>query len=125
MYNCRSFSTFGKGMVMSDTLTLTVNDTELTIDADAEATLLSVLRERLDLTGTKLCCGEGACGACTVLLDDQPVRSCVTPAAAAAGKRVLTIEGLADGDQLHPLQQAFIDADAFQCGYCTPGMIMA
>jgi aerobic-type carbon monoxide dehydrogenase small subunit (CoxS/CutS family) len=110
---------------MFNTLTFTVNDVELTIDADPQASLLSVLRERLDLTGAKLSCGEGACGACTVLVAGQPVRACVTPAAAAAGKRVLTIEGLAAGEQLHPLQQAFIDADAFQCGYCTPGMIMA
>jgi aerobic-type carbon monoxide dehydrogenase small subunit (CoxS/CutS family) len=110
---------------MSSTLTLTVNDTELTIDVDPDAMLLSVLRERLDLTGTKMSCGEGACGACTVLVADQPVRACVTPVAAAAGKRVLTIEGLAAGEQLHPLQQAFLDSGAFQCGYCTPGMIMA
>ncbi len=110
---------------MTNKLTCTVNDTELTIDADPHVTLLSVLRERLDLTGAKLSCGEGACGACTVLVDGQPLRSCVTPVAAVAGKRVLTIEGLAAGDQLHPLQQAFLDADAFQCGYCTPGMIMA
>ena len=110
---------------MSNILTLTVNGAELTIDVDPQATLLSVLRERLDLTGAKLSCGEGACGACTVLLDDRPVRACVTPVAAAASKRVLTIEGLADGEQLHPLQRAFIDADAFQCGYCTPGMIMS
>jgi aerobic-type carbon monoxide dehydrogenase small subunit (CoxS/CutS family) len=110
---------------MSNTMTFTVNGAELTIDADPQAALLSVLRERLDLTGAKLSCGEGACGACTVLVDDQPVRACVTPAAAAAGKRLLTIEGLADGEQLHPLQRSFIDADAFQCGYCTPGMIMS
>jgi aerobic-type carbon monoxide dehydrogenase small subunit (CoxS/CutS family) len=110
---------------MSNMLTLTVNETELTIDADPQATLLSVLRERLDLTGAKLSCGEGACGACTVLIAGRPARACITPVAAAAGKRVLTIEGLATGDQLHPLQRAFLDADAFQCGYCTPGMIMA
>ena len=133
---------------MSNTLTLTVNGAELTIDADPQATLLSVLRERLDLTGAKVSCGEGACGACTVLIDDRPVRACITPLAATAGKRVLTIEGLASrtmNDEggtmkdeestdeylhpssfiLHPLQQAFIDADAFQCGYCTPGMIMS
>jgi aerobic-type carbon monoxide dehydrogenase small subunit (CoxS/CutS family) len=110
---------------MSNTLNFTVNGAVLMIDVDPQATLLSVLRECLDLTGTKLCCGEGACGACTVLLDDRPVRACVTLAGAAASKRVLTIEGLADGEQLHPLQRAFIDADAFQCGYCTPGMIMS
>jgi aerobic-type carbon monoxide dehydrogenase small subunit (CoxS/CutS family) len=110
---------------MSNSLTFTLNGVELTIEADSQATLLSLLRERLDLTGTKVSCGEGACGACTVLVGDRPVRACITPAAVAAGQRVLTIEGLADGEQLHPLQRAFIDADAFQCGYCTPGMIMA
>jgi aerobic-type carbon monoxide dehydrogenase small subunit (CoxS/CutS family) len=137
---------------MSNTLTFTVNDAELTIDAGPQDTLLSVLREGLGLTGAKISCGEGACGACTVLVDDRPVRACITPVAAAAGKRVLTIEGLAramndaggtmKGEQstdeylhrssfivprssLHPLQRAFIDADAFQCGYCTPGMIMS
>jgi aerobic-type carbon monoxide dehydrogenase small subunit (CoxS/CutS family) len=110
---------------MSNTLTFTVNGAELMLDADPDATLLSVLRERLDLTGAKLSCGEGACGACTVLVADQPVRACMTPVVAVAGKRVLTIEGLAAGGQLHPLQRAFLDSGAFQCGYCTPGMIMA
>jgi aerobic-type carbon monoxide dehydrogenase small subunit (CoxS/CutS family) len=118
---------------MSNTLTFTVNDAELTIDVDSQVTLLSILRERLGLTGAKLSCGEGACGACTVLVADRPVRACVTPVGAVAGKRVLTIEGLAartdsssivHRSSLHPLQQAFLDADAFQCGYCTPGMIM-
>ena len=125
MYNWHNFAASGKGIGMSNTLTFTVNGTELAIDADPQASLLSVLRERLDLTGAKLSCGEGACGACTVLVGDRPVRACVTPVAAAAGQRVLTIEGLAEGEQLHPLQRAFVEADAFQCGYCTPGMIMA
>jgi aerobic-type carbon monoxide dehydrogenase small subunit (CoxS/CutS family) len=110
---------------MSESIALTVNGTRLTVSAAAEQSLLSVLRDQLGLTGGKIGCGEGACGACTVLVDDQPARSCVTPIAAVAGKRVLTIEGLERDGRLHPLQQAFLDLDAFQCGYCTPGMIMA
>ncbi len=86
--------------------------------------LLSVLRNRLDLTGTKYGCGEGQCGACTVLLDGKPIRSCRTPVSSAAGKRITTIEGLEQDGRLHPVQQAFLDNEAFQCGYCTPGMIM-
>jgi aerobic-type carbon monoxide dehydrogenase small subunit (CoxS/CutS family) len=104
---------------------LHVNGSRRAVDADAERTLLSVLRDDLDLTGSKYGCGEGRCGACTVLIDGQPVRSCTTRVAAAEGKQVRTIEGLADGDKLHPVQQAFLDADALQCGYCTPGMIMS
>jgi len=88
--------------------------------------LLSVLRYELDLTGSKFGCGEGACGACTVLVDNQAARSCVTRLAAVAGKAVTTIEGLSGNpNRLHPVQQAFLDAEAFQCGYCTPGMVMA
>jgi aerobic-type carbon monoxide dehydrogenase small subunit (CoxS/CutS family) len=87
--------------------------------------LLSVLRHELGLTGSKFGCGEGYCGACSVLLDNQVARSCVTRLTAAAGKRIDTIEALASGDRLHPVQQAFLDAEAFQCGYCTPGMVMA
>lgn len=110
---------------MPDIITLTVNGEQLTVDVAPEASLLSVLREQLDLTGAKIGCAEGECGTCTVLVDDQPARSCITAIAAVAGKRVLTIEGLAASGQLHPLQQAFLDTAAFQCGYCTPGMIMA
>jgi aerobic-type carbon monoxide dehydrogenase small subunit (CoxS/CutS family) len=99
---------------------LTVNGTRRRIDADPERTLLSVLRDGLDLTGTKYGCGEGQCGACTVLLDGQPVRSCITPVSAAAGKQTTTIEGIQD-----PLQDALLEADAMQCGYCTPGMIVS
>ena len=99
---------------------LTVNGARRRIDADPERTLLSVLRDGLDLTGTKYGCGEGQCGACTVLLDGLPVRSCITPVSAAAGKQITTIEGIA-----HPLQDAFLEADAMQCGYCTPGMIVS
>ena len=86
---------------------------------------LKVLREQLGLTGTKYGCGVAQCGACTVLLDGRAVRSCRTPASSASGKRVVTIEGLARGEHLHPVQQAFLEAEAFQCGYCTPGMIVA
>jgi aerobic-type carbon monoxide dehydrogenase small subunit (CoxS/CutS family) len=104
---------------------LIVNDAELNVAAASNMTLLSFLREQLDLTGAKIGCAEGSCGACTVLVDDLPVRACVTPLAAIAGRSVHTIEGLAAGGELHPLQQAFLDQGAFQCGYCTPGMIMA
>src|SRR5438445_4989874 len=110
---------------MANVTALRVNGKKLQVDADPERSLLSVLREDLDLTGSKYGCGEGRCGACTVLLDGRPVRACVTPVSATAGKPVRTIEGLARGEQLHPLQEAFLRADALQCGYCTPGMIMS
>jgi aerobic-type carbon monoxide dehydrogenase small subunit (CoxS/CutS family) len=104
---------------------LRVNGRTYHVDADPERSLLSVLRDDLDLTGSKYGCGEGECGACTVLINGSAVRSCVTPARTAAGKQITTIEGLAQSGRLHPLQQAFIDADAMQCGYCTPGMILS
>ena len=104
---------------------LRVNGSRHPIDADAERSLLSVLRDDLDLTGSKYGCGEGRCGACTVLLDGKPTRSCTTRVGAAEGKAIRTIEGLATGEKLHPLQQAFLDADALQCGYCTAGMLMS
>jgi aerobic-type carbon monoxide dehydrogenase small subunit (CoxS/CutS family) len=104
---------------------LLVNGKRREVDADSERSLLSVLRDDLHLTGSKYGCGEGRCGACTVLLDGQPVRSCTTRAGSVAGKQIRTIEGLAEGDKLHPLQQAFLDAGAMQCGYCTSGMIMS
>jgi aerobic-type carbon monoxide dehydrogenase small subunit (CoxS/CutS family) len=104
---------------------LHVNGSARAIDADAERSLLSVLRDDLDLTGSKYGCGEGKCGACTVLIDGQPVRSCITPVRASAGKQIRTIEGVAQGDKLHPLQEAFLRADAMQCAYCTSGMIMS
>ena len=104
---------------------LTLNGERRRVESDPEKSLLSVLREDLALTGTKYGCGEGQCGACTVLLDGQPARSCRTRLAAVAGKQVTTIEGLETGGQLHPLQQAFLDAGAMQCGYCTAGMIMS
>jgi aerobic-type carbon monoxide dehydrogenase small subunit (CoxS/CutS family) len=105
--------------------TLLVNGSEHHVEAAAEESLLTVLRDRLELTGTKYGCGEGQCGACTVLLEGLPVRSCRIQANAVAGKKITTIEGLAHGGHLHPVQQAFIEAEAFQCGYCTPGMILS
>jgi aerobic-type carbon monoxide dehydrogenase small subunit (CoxS/CutS family) len=105
-------------------LELVVNGARHRVETEAGESLLVVLREELDLTGTKYGCGEGQCGACTVLVDGRPVRSCLTPAASVAGKAVTTIEGLEAGGRLHPLQEAFIEADAMQCGYCTPGMIV-
>jgi nicotinate dehydrogenase subunit A len=107
------------------TIHLSVNGRAFTVDADPQASLLTVLREHLDLTGTKYGCGEGQCGACTVLIDGRAQRSCVTRAAAVGQKRITTIEGLAGGDQLHTVQQAFLDEGALQCGYCTSGMIMS
>lgn len=104
---------------------LVINGARQTVRSGPERPLLYVLRDELDLTGAKYGCGEGQCGACTVLLDGVAVRSCLTPLSAAAGKQVTTIEGLQKGDALHPVQQAFIDADAMQCGYCTAGMIMS
>jgi nicotinate dehydrogenase subunit A len=103
---------------------LLLNGVRMRVDADPERPLLWVLRNDLDLTGAKYGCGEGQCGACTVLIDGVAHRSCLTPVGSLTGKEITTVEGLADGDRLHPLQQAFIDCDAMQCGYCTPGMIM-
>jgi aerobic-type carbon monoxide dehydrogenase small subunit (CoxS/CutS family) len=104
---------------------LLINGTSYTIQSSPGSMLLEVLREELGLTGSKYGCGEGQCGACTVLVEGRATRSCITPAAAAAGKSITTIEGLEQDGQLHPLQQAFLDADAFQCAYCTSGMIMS
>jgi aerobic-type carbon monoxide dehydrogenase small subunit (CoxS/CutS family) len=101
-----------------------VNGEARSVDTDPERPLLEVLREDLGLTGAKYGCGEGQCGACTVLLDGAPVFSCVTPVGDAQGHRIVTIEGLAAGDTLHPVQQAFLDEGAVQCGYCTPGMVL-
>ena len=106
-------------------LDMVVNGSERRVDAPPEESLLSVLRNRLQLTGTKYGCGEGQCGACTVLLDGRPARSCRTQVSEASGKKVTTIEGLARDGRLHPVQAAFLDVEAFQCGYCTPGMIVA
>jgi len=104
---------------------LNVNGTRRPIDVDSSASLLSVLRDNLDLTGSKYGCGEGRCGACTVLMDGQPTRSCITQVGRAADKQITTIEGLAKDGKLNPLQEAFIKADAMQCAYCTSGMIIA
>jgi aerobic-type carbon monoxide dehydrogenase small subunit (CoxS/CutS family) len=104
---------------------LNINGKEHRVDVSSDYLLLSVLREHLDLTGTKYGCGEGQCGACTVLADGKPIRSCRTPVGAVAGKKITTIEGLERQGQLHPVQQAFLDVEAFQCAYCTSGMIMS
>jgi nicotinate dehydrogenase subunit A len=103
---------------------LIINGTRTRVTVDPDRPLLFVLRNELDLTGAKYGCGEGQCGACTVLIDGVPQRSCVTPAGKAAGKQITTIEGLADANRLHPVQECFIECDAMQCGYCTPGMIL-
>ncbi|MDX3637660.1 (2Fe-2S)-binding protein [Streptomyces europaeiscabiei] len=106
-------------------VSLTVNGVRRTVTIDNRTSLLDLLRERLDLTGSKKGCNAGACGACTVLVDGRRVNSCLTLAVRLEGAEVITIEGLAKGDRLHPLQQAFIDQDAFQCGFCTSGQIVS
>jgi isoquinoline 1-oxidoreductase subunit alpha len=105
--------------------TILVNGSEQHVEVEPEKSLLYVLRDDLGLTGTKYGCGEGQCGACTVLVDGTPERSCRLPVSALTGKKITTIEGLSRGDRLHPLQQAFLDVEAFQCAYCTPGMIVS
>jgi aerobic-type carbon monoxide dehydrogenase small subunit (CoxS/CutS family) len=107
------------------TIRLTVNGKPYTVDAGTQTSLLSVLRDQLDLTGSKYGCGEGQCGACTVLIDGKTQRSCITRAGSVSQKQITTIEGLANGERLHPVQTAFLEADAMQCGYCTSGMIMS
>lgn len=109
---------------MAKSITFTLNGKPVSVEADGSRMLAYVLRDDLGLTGTKVGCGQGFCGACTVLLEGEAVRSCSTPLAAAAGKSVLTIEGLGLPDALHPVQEAFVAHHAFQCGFCTPGMIM-
>ncbi len=106
-------------------VTLRVNGKDHTLSIDARTALLDALREHLGLTGSKKGCDHGQCGACTVLVDGRRVLSCLTLAVTTLGKNVSTVEGLAQGDKLHPMQQAFVDQDAFQCGYCTPGQIMS
>src|SRR5512134_2341015 len=101
---------------------LRINGRTHDVEGEPGDTLLAILRYELGLTGSKYGCGEGQCGACTVLVGGQPARSCVTTLAAAAAKPITTIEGIAPGGRLHPVQEAFIEAEAFQCGYCTPGM---
>ncbi|MGW2034981.1 (2Fe-2S)-binding protein [Streptomyces spinosus] len=107
----------------SSVITLKINGEKYTLPVDHRTTLLDALRERLDLTGTKKGCDQGQCGACTVLLDGRRSVACLQLAVAAEGREITTIEGVADGDRLHPVQQAFLDLDGFQCGYCTPGQI--
>jgi aerobic-type carbon monoxide dehydrogenase small subunit (CoxS/CutS family) len=104
---------------------LVVNQKHYRLEVPADRMLLWVLRDDLALTGSKYGCGEGQCGACTVLIDGVATRSCITPAASVERKAITTIEGLAQNGRLHPLQEAFIQADAMQCGYCTPGMILS
>lgn len=108
-----------------ETFRLSVNNRIFEVQAKPNATLLSVLRDQLDLTGAKCGCGTGDCGACTVLLDGEAVRSCIVPIKDAAEKQITTIEGLARGSELHPIQRAFVECGAIQCGFCTPGMILA
>jgi aerobic-type carbon monoxide dehydrogenase small subunit (CoxS/CutS family) len=107
------------------TFTLLINGSRRRVEAAPDESLLHVLRDQLDLTGTKYGCGESQCGACTVLVDGEARRSCVTPVRTLAGKKITTIEGLEKNGRLNPVQQAFIDHEALQCGYCTPGMIMS
>lgn len=107
------------------TLTMTVNSHQVTVEIQPDELLVDVLRDRLGLTGTKIGCNEGECGACTVIMDGQAVLSCLIPALRAEGCHITTIEGLSDGDVLHPLQQAFVDHGAVQCGYCIPGFILS
>ena len=110
---------------MPNVTTLNVNGKKLRVDVDSQTPLLYVLRDYLNLTGTKYGCGEARCGACTVLVEGQQMRSCVTPVGRVSDKQITTIEGMEQDGKLHPLQEAFLKADALQCGYCTSGMIMA
>jgi aerobic-type carbon monoxide dehydrogenase small subunit (CoxS/CutS family) len=110
---------------MKKTIRFTLNGRSAALDAEEERMLLWVLRTELGLTGTKFGCGEGICGSCTVLVDGKAERSCQLPMSAVAGKKVVTIEGLAKNGELHPVQTAFVEHDALQCGFCTPGMILS
>jgi xanthine dehydrogenase YagT iron-sulfur-binding subunit len=107
------------------TIAVTVNGKKLSLDVEANETLLDALRDKLELTGAKKVCDRGECGGCTVLLDGAPVYACMTLAVRADGKTVKTVEGLAEGAKLHPVQEAFIEKDGYQCGFCTPGFVMA
>jgi aerobic carbon-monoxide dehydrogenase small subunit len=111
--------------VMKQEMQFKVNGEEYSVQVDTRRTLLEVLRETLGLTGTKEMCNKGDCGGCTVIMDGKPVLSCLTLAIEAQGRDIMTIEGLANGYELHPIQQAFVDSGAVQCGYCTPGFIMS
>jgi carbon-monoxide dehydrogenase small subunit len=110
---------------MSLIINTTINGKTVSASAEPSTSLLEFLRDTLEMKGTKLCCNTGECGACTVIYNGKPINSCVTLAADANGAEITTIEGLADGDKLHPVQQAFIDTGAVQCGYCTPGYIIS
>jgi len=110
---------------MSITIKTKINGQSVIAGAEASASLLEFLRDTLEMKGSKLCCNTGECGACTIIFNGKPINSCVTMAADANGAEITTIEGLADGEKLHPVQQAFIDTGAVQCGYCTPGYIMS
>ncbi len=110
---------------MEETISFQLNGKKTEVRIDPGQTLLWVLRNHLGLTGTKFGCGVGFCGSCTVLIDKEPVRSCTLAVGNVAGKKVVTIEGLAKNGKLHPVQKAFVEHDALQCGYCTPGMIMS
>lgn len=110
---------------MSITIHTTINGKSITASAEPSMSLLEFLRDTLEMKGTKLCCNTGECGACTVIFNGKPINTCVTLAADADGAQITTIEGLAAGESLHPVQQAFIDTGAVQCGYCTPGYIMS
>jgi len=109
---------------MAALISFTLNNNSVTVEVEAKELLVDMLRDRFGLTGAKKACGTGDCGACTVVVDGEAVRSCILLAASMEGKAVLTIEGLGSAENVHPLQQAFVDAGAIQCGYCTPGMIM-
>ena len=110
---------------MNLTINLKVNGKPVSASAEPSTSLLDFIRDTLNYKGAKLCCNTGECGACTILFNGQPINSCVTLAADANGAEITTVEGLADGDKLHPVQQAFIDTGAVQCGYCTPGYIIS
>jgi aerobic-type carbon monoxide dehydrogenase small subunit (CoxS/CutS family) len=110
---------------MTELTELEINGKKQSVRSDPAASLLNVLRDDLDLTGSKYGCGEGKCGACTVIIDGKATRSCITTLGSCAGKQITTIEGLEQNGKLHPLQQAFLDVGAMQCGYCTCGMIMS
>jgi len=110
---------------MNESISFKVNEKSVSLDVDSGRPLLWVLRNDLELTGTKCGCGKGLCGACTVMVDDRAVRSCIIPVRSVKGKEVLTIEGLEKNGKLHPIQEAFVKHDALQCGFCTPGMIIS
>jgi len=114
-----------RGVEMIDKIEFKLNHEQVRLTVDTERTLLWALRSDLGLTGTKYGCGTGACGACTILLNEEAVRSCQIPVSDIKGREILTIEGLAGNGRLHPLQQAFVDSGALQCGFCTPGMILS